>query len=672
MKTSFRDGTLRLKFYRARTETKRLGSLILGLVWSIERSREVLELSTPLDFDGNSWLQPKCHHQGVRKAEGLLFQTRHHDIAEPILLPAASSISVLQKASSCPDSSQLRVSPDGQSHGSNVAQMGTPENSPRDSISRIEASTSRPGSCEPARTDQEQPVEFPASSMPSLEMKTKPNPPGSGNTGRESWTFPPRLVPPSSLDHAVAYKAADLVGTAGSTSMSSLDIARERILNRMDSGATAVATNRILSKVNTGGRIRLGKREVSERFLQDLVGSAGEDGGRSTLGKQAETRGECSSKSDKLFADISESMPLEPQIMLLSPPRCVISRENERPEQEYERAGLDFFGISYHKDTQDSEFAHVQNIISVAFLADYLIRLYTETSRLYYIFSFWGAMDFLSLIPVILIFRENNPGADFIKLLHFVRLVRIFALINKSHVGRSVNQQIVLLSVGTLGVILLVAGIFHWIEQYTAPKAVRDSCPESGCISFWAAFYFLFVTVGTVGFGDITPKTVLGQFVICVAIVAALTVIPIRVRQITSLASLSPYGGSVSSRKLLGSRFLVLSGGISLLAVQNFLGEFFKHNNQQEFEAFPVRVVIMGSHRPSFDLKQVLIQYQGKAEFIEGSPLRTEDLERVNAHKAMAILIVAYQETKVISKSPSPPIAVSFMSKAIFYSHLCT
>ncbi|KAL3695006.1 hypothetical protein R1sor_008657 [Riccia sorocarpa] len=650
-----------------------------------------------------------------------------NEAPEPELLPASRDTSELPNASGYPESSTpLRGTLEVEPQVGSVIQMdasSASENPPAASLwhSGVEVSVSRSGptsSWELASTDPVEQVEFLASSSTqSLERQTEPHP---RNTGGELWNFHPSLVPPSSLDDAGPYKAADRVVTPVSHSMSELEITTEPIL-RMGNGMRS----RNPSKIDNAGRSPLGRGEISESFLQGSVGNAGEDGGRNTVGESSS-----SSKGYKQFVDLSESVPLVPRTMPLSPPRCVVSRENQRFFQHYAefplnvlswdgmkklvskrwrsfnnwnnrrtlkrikaslpilrtyhdailygevpvnlkartriRAGWIGFlwhivefslGVisaglyvysTYHKEERDSVFIQVQNIISVAFLADYLIRLYTEKSRFYYVFSFWGAMDFVSAVPVILIFREKIAGQDFIKLLHFVRLVRIFALINKSHVGRSVNQQVVLLSVGTLVVILLFAGIVQWIEYYTAPVAVRNSCPESGCLSFWAAFYFLIVTVGTVGFGDITPKTILGQFVICVAIVAALTVIPIRVKHITSLASLSPYGGSVSSRKLLGSRFVILGGGISFLAVQNFLAEFFKRTSQQEFDAFPVRVVIMGSNRPSFELKQVLIRYQGRAEFIEGSPLRVEDLERVSAHKALAVLLMAYQETQVI------------------------
>lgn len=48
-----------------------------------------------------------------------------------------------------------------------------------------------------------------------------------------------------------------------------------------------------------------------------------------------------------------------------------------------------------------------------------------------------------------------------------------------------------------------------------------------------------------------------------------------------------------------------------------------------------------------FDLKQLLSNYQGQVEFIEGSPAASSDLERVSADKASAFFLLADQAAEV-------------------------
>ncbi|OAE22765.1 hypothetical protein AXG93_2035s1490 [Marchantia polymorpha subsp. ruderalis] len=147
--------------------------------------------------------------------------------------------------------------------------------------------------------------------------------------------------------------------------------------------------------------------------------------------------------------------------------------------------------------------------------------------------------------------------------------------------------------------------------------------------------------VSTVGYGDITPKTVLGQLVTIVTIVVALTILPLQIGRITTLAYRRPYGGSYSARKIVGSRFLIISGSISVQSIQNFLAEFYNPIRSEDLQAYPLRVVILAPFSPTFELKQVLSLYDDLVEFIEGSPVRQSDLERVSADKAMAFFLLA-------------------------------
>ena len=53
------------------------------------------------------------------------------------------------------------------------------------------------------------------------------------------------------------------------------------------------------------------------------------------------------------------------------------------------------------------------------------------------------------------------------------------------------------------------------------------------CIPFHESLYFIFVTISTVGYGDVNPETVLGQFLVVAFIILAGTLVP---RQISKLA----------------------------------------------------------------------------------------------------------------------------------------
>ncbi|KAJ7563624.1 hypothetical protein O6H91_03G117500 [Diphasiastrum complanatum] len=255
----------------------------------------------------------------------------------------------------------------------------------------------------------------------------------------------------------------------------------------------------------------------------------------------------------------------------------------------------------YHPDHLNTWVPNLQDIISVAFAVAYIFRIYRIFSSL------------------------DQIGLE----------------------GSTVTQQIVFLVASTFGAIFLDAGIIQWIESNAAPPHIKEQCAPQGCLTFWEAFYFLIVTIATVGYGDIVAKTILGQVAVIISILVALAVLPTQIGRISSLASNRPYGGSFNPHKILGSKFLVLSGSINIHIVQNFLASFYTTTHSEDLEIYPLHVIILAPFKPSFEMKRLLSFYNGQAEFIEGSPMHQIDLERVSANKASAIFLLANQEAKV-------------------------
>lgn len=320
---------------------------------------------------------------------------------------------------------------------------------------------------------------------------------------------------------------------------------------------------------------------------------------------------------------------------------------------------LEFFlatasGVLYvystYKDYTKYNWASVaQNYISLFFAIDYALRVYSESARWCYVFSLRGLIDILSAVPVVYFIRSVETNGRFLRLLQFLRIVRIISLVNKIGVfGSTILQQVLVLITSTFGAVFLIAGLIHYVEYHGAPQSRQAECPEEGCINFWDAFYFVIVTISTVGYGDITPETALGRLVAILTIIGALVILPIQIGRITFLASRRPYGGSFDSKKILESRFLVITGSFTFQELQEYLAEFYNPTHCEDLEIYPLRVNILAPFSPSFELKQLLSLYNGLVEFIEGSPIRQSDLARVCAERASAIFLLAKNDAKAL------------------------
>lgn len=142
----------------------------------------------------------------------------------------------------------------------------------------------------------------------------------------------------------------------------------------------------------------------------------------------------------------------------------------------------------------------------VIFSLEYVVRIYVAKRPWNYIFSFYGIIDLLAILPFYL-----NGAVDLVALRAF-RIFRIFRALKLIRFNRALNriqiaakivreEVILFLIVTFIFVFLASAGIYHF-ENKAQPE-VFSSIFSSG---WWAI-----VTLTTVGYGDIYPITVGGK-----------------------------------------------------------------------------------------------------------------------------------------------------------------
>ena len=145
---------------------------------------------------------------------------------------------------------------------------------------------------------------------------------------------------------------------------------------------------------------------------------------------------------------------------------------------------------------------------TLAFTAEYLARLYCVRRPLRYATSFFGIIDFLSVVPTYL--AMLLPGAHVLLDVRILRLLRIFrvlkltsyveeyGMLNRALVA-SRRKILIFLSV-VMMIVLLLGTVMYVIEG-----------PGNGYTSIPTSVYWAITAITTVGFGDIVPKTDLGR-----------------------------------------------------------------------------------------------------------------------------------------------------------------
>ena len=153
-------------------------------------------------------------------------------------------------------------------------------------------------------------------------------------------------------------------------------------------------------------------------------------------------------------------------------------------------------------------FLYLELFLTGIFFIEYLLRLYCVKRPMSYALSFFGVVDFFSIIPIFLVMII--PGAQSLMILRAFRLIRVFRIFK---LGIYFNEGSVIvdalrssrykISVFFFSIIILVtiAGtVMYMVES-----------PESGFTDIPTSIYWAVVTMTTVGYGDIAPATALGK-----------------------------------------------------------------------------------------------------------------------------------------------------------------
>ena len=149
-------------------------------------------------------------------------------------------------------------------------------------------------------------------------------------------------------------------------------------------------------------------------------------------------------------------------------------------------------------------------IITFFFTLEYLLRIATTNRPRKYIFSFFGIIDLIAILPMYLSFFI--VGSKVFSVIRALRLLRLFKILNHpKFTGQSVHLLKALqASRGKITVFLyfvLISTIIIGSIMYVVEGE------ENGFTSIPMSIYWTIVTLTTVGYGDISPGTPLGQFI---------------------------------------------------------------------------------------------------------------------------------------------------------------
>tara|TARA_B110000285_G_scaffold26865_1_gene26280 strand:+ start:11001 stop:11828 length:828 start_codon:yes stop_codon:yes gene_type:complete len=163
-------------------------------------------------------------------------------------------------------------------------------------------------------------------------------------------------------------------------------------------------------------------------------------------------------------------------------------------------------------------------IITIFFTLEYIARVVSVRKPTHYIFSFYGIIDFLSTIPLYLSFLF--VGSNYLLIVRALRLLRVFRILKLTkYVGESNKLSKALLHSRAKILIFLFVVVIISIIAGTLMYLIEGE--ESGFTSIPRSVYWAIVTLTTVGYGDISPATPLGQLIASVIMIMGYGIIAV-------------------------------------------------------------------------------------------------------------------------------------------------
>ena len=145
---------------------------------------------------------------------------------------------------------------------------------------------------------------------------------------------------------------------------------------------------------------------------------------------------------------------------------------------------------------------------TILFTIEYVLRVWSSPRPLAYLRSFYGLIDLLAIAPSYLAILF--PSGRFFVSLRVLRVARVFRILKLAQYVqeasilaqalRASRHKITVFITTVLSVVVVVGSLMYLIEG-----------PESGFTSIPQGIYWAIVTMTTVGYGDVTPQSVLGK-----------------------------------------------------------------------------------------------------------------------------------------------------------------
>lgn len=186
-------------------------------------------------------------------------------------------------------------------------------------------------------------------------------------------------------------------------------------------------------------------------------------------------------------------------------------------------------------------------VITIFFTIEFILRIISIQKPLKYVFSFYGIIDLMAILPMFLsIFFPATNVLTIVRVLRFFRLFKILHIPQISQQSKQLREAMeaskekILVFIYFVVISAVIIGSLMYVVEGK----------ESGFTSIPMGIYWSIVTLTTVGYGDISPATPLGQFLASLVMIMGYGIIAVPTGIVTAeFAKSSLKSNSISTKK---------------------------------------------------------------------------------------------------------------------------
>lgn len=169
-------------------------------------------------------------------------------------------------------------------------------------------------------------------------------------------------------------------------------------------------------------------------------------------------------------------------------------------------------------------FKRIEWAFTLAFTVEYLLRIWVAQNRRAYIFSVYGIIDFLSILPTYIAFFL--PEAAPLLIIRLLRVLRVFRILRLLTFLKEANilagalrqsaRQIFIFFMMVMTTMIIFGCLMYVIEG-----------PQNGFDNIPVSVYWAIVTITTVGYGDYVPISATGRAIAAVGMLIGYAIIAV-------------------------------------------------------------------------------------------------------------------------------------------------